>query len=369
MKKICLINYTGSKGGGAMYTLELTEGLVNQGVPTVAIISSLNEDLEQWKKMKLEKLVVIDTYANPAQLMKNSLWWHKKRKQIKSELADYEISQIIVPMITFWTKRINQIYKNAQTLVTLHDPIAHSGDKNKRALQLFGETTILNKADYIIVLSSMFIKHVEDKYNKVGKVIHIPMGTTNLYKKLPNKINTAIYNEKNINFLFFGTISQYKGIEVLAKAYRTVTEVEKNVTLTVAGSGDFSKYEESYKDLPNVTVYNRWIRNEEVESFFNNETVIAVLPYLDATQSGVIPLCIAYGIPIVASNSGGIVEQLNEYDTGILFETGDEKELAAAMLQLATSRQLREEHQRKAIDNAKKFNWDVVAEKFISLFE
>lgn len=368
MKKVCLINYTGSKGGGAQYTYELTLGLVNQGVPTVAVISALNEDLNQWKKMKLEKLIILDTYANSRELIINSLWWSKHRKQIKAELTGYEVTQIIVPMITFWTKRINRLFRDAQKIVALHDPIAHSGDKNKRALQLFGETSILNNADYIIVLSNMFIDFVEQKYNKNGKVIHIPMGTTNIYTDLPNKINTLIYDESKINFLFFGTISKYKGIEVLADAYRMVTEKVQNVTLTIAGSGDFSLYTKAFENLPHVEVHNRWIVNEEVESFFNNETVVAVLPYLDATQSGVIPVCVSYGVPIIASNAGGIMEQLNDYDTGVLIETGNATALADAMLRLVEDTKLRKKQRQSANENAKKFNWNNIAKKFLSLF-
>ena len=73
MKEVCLINFTGSKGGGAMYTIELTKGLIHQGVPVVAVVSSSNEDLAQWRELKLKKLVIINTYATSVELVKNSL--------------------------------------------------------------------------------------------------------------------------------------------------------------------------------------------------------------------------------------------------------------------------------------------------------
>lgn len=369
MKEVCLINFTGSKGGGAMYTIELTKGLINQGVPIVAVISSLNEDIAQWKELKLEKLVVIDTYATPVELIKNSLRWNSQRNKIQTELKGFEVSQIIVPMITFWTKRINNLFKDAKTIVALHDPIPHSGDKNKKAIQLFGETAVLKKAEYIVVLSSMFIDYTEKKYSKKDKVIYIPIGTTNTYKNIPDKIQSVNYDDNKTNFLFFGTISHYKGIGILAKAYRKVTEKNSNVSLTIAGSGDFSKYSEDFSVLPHVDVHNRWIKNEEVESFFNHESVVAVLPYLDATQSGVIPVCIAYANPIIASKTGGIVEQLNQFETGILVEVGNSDALADAMLYLANDKEARSEHKRTAEENAEKFNWDNIGSQFAALLK
>lgn len=367
MKEVCLINFTGSKGGGAMYTIELTKGLIHQGVPVVAVVSSSNEDLAQWRELELEKLVIIDTYATSVELVKNSLWWRKQRNEIKSELKEFKVTGIIVPMITFWTKRINNLFKSAKTVVALHDPIAHSGDKNKKAIQLFGETAVLKRAEYIVVMSSLFIDYTEKKYAKKDKVISIPIGTTNTYKNLPAKIQSVNYDANKTNFLFFGTISHYKGIGVLAEAYRKVTEKNSKVSLTIAGSGDFSKYAEQFSNLPNVDVHNRWIKNEEVESFFNHETVVAVLPYLDATQSGVIPVCIAYANPIIASKTGGIVEQLEQFETGILVEVENADALADAMLHLATNKEARFEHKRTAEENAEKFNWDNVGRQYAEL--
>lgn len=367
MQDVCLINFTGSKGGGAQYTYELTEALVEKNVPVVAVISSENEDLVKWKQLPLVKLVVIDTYTSVVELAKNSLFWRGQREHIVNELASYNVTQIIVPMITFWTKRINGLYPEAKTIVVLHDPIAHSGDKNKRALQVFGETSILKKADKIVVLSQIFKDMVERSYNKKDQVVQIPMGTTDLYNKIEDKVETPNYDNDKVNFLFFGTISKYKGIEVLAKAFRRVREAMNNVTLTVAGSGDFSLYEEGFQGIPDVTIYNRWILNEEVESFFKDETTVAVLPYLDATQSGVIPICIAYGVPIIASNAGGMVEQLEQYQTGIMVEVNNDEELAQVMIDMASKPELLQEHKASALANREKFSWSRIADEFIQI--
>lgn len=370
MKDVCLVNYTGSKGGGAQYTFELTVALLEKGIPMVAVIASHNENLDAWRQLKLEKLVVIDTYKTPKELIMNSLQWGKVKKQIKMALGEYHIKNIISPMITFWTRRINQIFPKANSIVVLHDAIAHSGDKNKKIIQLFGETDILKRADYVVVLSQIYTDLVRNKYRKkTDQVVQIPLGTTNLYKNIENKIQTPEYDTSKINFLFFGTISHYKGIGVLADAYKEVAQLADNVTLTIAGSGDFSKYESAFEGLPNVAVHNKWILDEEVESFFADDSVVAVLPYLDASQSGVIPLAVSYGVPVIATETGGIVEQLNTYETGVMVPPNDSGALAEKMLVFATQPQLLQDQKKLAIENKDKFTWSEIAEQFKHLIK
>lgn len=369
MKTVTLINYTGSKGGGAQYAFELTQALCQQGRPLVAIISDQNEHLDQWQTLPLEKLMIIPTYQTVLQLLKRSLLWQAQKQMILEGLRDYRISQIISPMITFWTKRINQLFPEASSIVVLHDPIAHSGDRNKRALQVFGETKLLKEAKEIVVLSDVFVDYVEQQYNKHGKVHKIPMGTTQVYGQLAHKIKALTYPHDKVNFLFFGTISKYKGIEVLLQAYQKVIQTVDNTSLTIAGSGDFSPYADFLPEDQEVRVVNRWIANEEVESFFADDSVVVVLPYLDATQSGVIPIAVAYERPMIISDTGGLVEQAQSYNTGILVKAGDVTALAQQMIEIAQNPSLRQELRQTAHINKTANSWQAVANSFIDLLD
>lgn len=89
-----------------------------------------------------------------------------------------------------------------------------------------------------------------------------------------------------------------------------------------------------------VTVINRWIRDDEVESIFTGKNLIAVLPYTDATQSGVALVAMNYGVPVIASDTGGLSEQVEDGVTGILVRPGDSRELAGKMAMLMEDRQL-----------------------------
>ena len=59
-----------------------------------------------------------------------------------------------------------------------------------------------------------------------------------------------------------------------------------------------------------------------------------VLPYKDASQSGVIPIAFAYGKPVLATRVGGIPEQIIDGENGILIEPNNENLLAEKIIEL-----------------------------------
>lgn len=86
---------------------------------------------------------------------------------------------------------------------------------------------------------------------------------------------------------------------------------------------------------------------------------------MDATQSGVIPIAYEYETPIIASNTGGLKEQLNDGKIGLLFEPGNALELANKMEYIMDNNN---EFYRQAelIRNFRKnLNWNVLAKKLL----
>lgn len=131
-------------------------------------------------------------------------------------------------------------------------------------------------------------------------------------------------DKKTINFLFFGRIEKYKGIQLLAKAYKELVQTHSlNITLTIAGSGNLAEYREEFRNIPNVTIINRYIPDNEIGQYFSIPNTIVVLPYIDASQSGVIPIALEYNTPIIASETGGLKEQLNNGEIGIFCKVND----------------------------------------------
>jgi glycosyltransferase involved in cell wall biosynthesis len=92
----------------------------------------------------------------------------------------------------------------------------------------------------------------------------------------------------------------------------------------------------------NFIIYNGWVSQEQTEELFARASVIA-LPYIEATQSGIVPTAYAYAKPVVASNVGGLPSQVDDGRTGFLVPPGDVEALADRIVQLLEDRELRKQ--------------------------
>ena len=339
----------------------MTKALCELGLPVVAVLSDQIENLSFWKHLPLEKLILIPTYHNIAEAVKGTLFFSfKQKKTIKAELSMYNIKYIYCPMGAFWSNAINKIFPNATTGIVIHDPTPHSGDKLKSIFL----KDYYPEYDFLFVHSKQFVDYVRRKYNKPTSFIQL--GNHDIYKYCENKINVIDYNPNKINYLFFGRISKYKGLDILGKAFKKLyNDLGDTVTLNIIGSGDFSPYSELYKSLPNATIINRWIKDEETESAFVGNNLICVCPYIDATQSGVCIVAMDYGVPIIATKTGGLEEQIVDGDTGLLVSPSNVDELYKAMLRLAEDKSLRNHIISKQKETMATMGWDVSAKQLI----
>ena len=369
MDKTILINYTGRKGGGPIDAIEMTKGLMHHGCKMIAVLSENIENRKAWEQLSLEELIFIPTYNTKPEFALRTIWFYiTGRQQLAKRLEKYDIDVIYCPMVTFWTKMINDVVKAKEVIVVAHDPVPHSGDKYAKFDFIFSPDACYQSASKIIVHSKRFVSYVEEKYQKQGKVFYIPLGRHTCYHFSPDHVMHT-YNPKQINYVFFGTISRYKGVGVLMEAYKKVCSRLKNISLSIYGSGDFSVYQKQAEELSNVTIVNRWILEEEVAGIFHGENLITVLPYLDATQSGAVLVSMDFGVPIIATNTGGLSEQIEDGVTGVLVEPGNADELADAMIQLAEDK----EKQKRIAENVKEYlhsiEWDELAAKLIEYME
>jgi glycosyltransferase involved in cell wall biosynthesis len=325
-----IVNYTGRKGGGSVYAYEMTKGLLENGCQVYAILSKDIENREKWESLGLKETIFISTYNSISTYIINTVYFKLFYKyKIKKQIKQIEFDAIYIPMIQPWTSTINSICKSRKKIITLHDPKPHSGS-NKFFNYICKKT--VKEADEVIILTDKFKEYTANYYKKEKKHIYvIPHGVFDYYNKIEKKEKDFTYDSKKYNFLFFGRITKYKGLEILAKAYLKLSQEYNNITLTIVGSGDFSPYKKIYSGLNNTKIINKWINDEEVGSFFEGDNIITVLPYIDATQSGVVPIAMEFRSLVIASNTGGLSEQIVDNKTGYLFESGDSESLYKKM--------------------------------------
>lgn len=132
-----------------------------------------------------------------------------------------------------------------------------------------------------------------------------------------------------VRLTFVGYMGHHKGVELLVEAFAGTPENDR-LFLNLVGNGELRKpLTERVKELGIAGRVKFWkkVPNERICEVYT-QTDCLVLPSLWPENHPVsINEALAGGIPVIASNSGGIPELVTHCKTGYLFEQGDQAEL------------------------------------------
>lgn len=266
-------------------------------------------------------------------------WWQLCRK-VRAEAPDLLILQWWVPYwtpcLTFvsrWIKRNTSI----RVLYICHNVVPHDGGGTlDRRLAM----TVLRRGDAFIVHSD------QDRYRLLAllpraKVIkaHHP-SYVELANQSGGEVTATLRRELALPegqpiLLFFGFVRPYKGLEYLIQALPLVLK-ELPVHLLVVGEfwtapSFYREYAREFGVEANMTLVNRYVPNENLQPYFDLGEVV-VLPYISATQSGVVQLAFGFGKPVITTRVGGLHEVVEEGQTGLIVPPQDERALAEAIV-------------------------------------
>jgi glycosyltransferase involved in cell wall biosynthesis len=358
MQRRVLLWHWGRYGGGPRYTYELARALARRDdVLTHLSYSRQSEFADAFAALPVATFPV-DTYTSLPQAMISTLRLPWLRRRFAAYLVEQRIDTVVCTMGHLWNVAVAPVIAptGALYLLTLHDSVAHSGEESRsRAFHLKRE---LAMTDGVITLT----RHVRDQ------LITLHGYPTDRNWILPHGVflspqaGRRSYPEKKFRILFFGRILLYKGFDLLVDAYeRLAAHHGARLTLQVAGKGDLSPFKERLDRLPNVTIRNEWIPEDELPALFAQADLV-VLPYREASQSGVVPTAYGAGLPVVATPVGGLVEQIEHGVTGLLTSAVTGEAVAAAVSMVIDQPALYERMSAAAVDHAKHaLSWDGIA--------
>lgn len=124
--------------------------------------------------------------------------------------------------------------------------------------------------------------------------------------------------------LFFGLIRDYKGLDLMLKAYADSRFRKMNVKLIVAGefySGSDKYFElEKQLGLEGMIVWKSdFVPDSEVRFYFGAADII-VQPYKSATQSGVTQIAYHFEKPMLVTDVGGLAEIVPDGKVGYVVQ-------------------------------------------------
>lgn len=238
------------------------------------------------------------------------------------------------------------------TVLTVHDPLGHPGSPELTRGEDWAFRRWFRRADGFVVHGRALVEELEPIVGRDRRIVVIPHGATLDSEPLPRP--------EAPNVLLFGRLEQYKGVEVLVEAMPLVWEQRPDARLVVAGEGEAARL---VPDDPRISLIARYIPEREVDTLLA-EASLVILPYTQASQSGVGTLAIGRGIPVVVSDLGVLPELA--YDSSFVFEAGNRHALADTILRhLDHGAEVR----RSVLDHAHAhFSWDHAAQLTTELY-
>lgn len=254
----------------------------------------------------------------------NPFSWISTTKAINKYKPDVLIVAYWMPFVAPALGMVcSLISKKTKVVALVHNAIPHE----KRFFDKSFAKSFFKKCDSFIVLS----EPVKDDLLKLipkANVLVTPHPIYDQYKERINKSEACqslnIDPEKK-NLLFFGLIRDYKGLDLLIEA---MSFLDDSYQLIIGGEcyGSFQKYQELIDKSPfkdNIKVFEQYIPDDMVTTLFSASDVL-ILPYRDATQSGVVAIAYQMEMPIIATNVGALGETVLTSSTGIVVDVSAE---------------------------------------------
>lgn len=234
-----------------------------------------------------------------------------------------------------WFNPLLWFMRGCPVVVTVHDPTPHVGDRLGRKTPQIVADLAYRRANAVVVHNEQMKGEMTKRGTAADKVHVVPTvirGNAEAGDGVPEPGNVV---------LFFGRIWPYKGLEYLIRAEPLIAAEVPEVRIVIAGAGeDFARYRRMMVHPERFEVLNEFIPFDDTARLFQRASVVA-LPYIDATQSGVIPTAYNFGKPVVATTVGGLPSMVDDGVTGYLVEPRDVEALAAAIVRLLKDPSLR----------------------------
>ena len=218
---------------------------------------------------------------------------------------------------------------NKKTIVHLHS-FSPDTSINSKYSKLY--KWIFTNADKVIVLSEYWRQEVEKSCGKLNSISVVYNPCTKLIKK----------NIEEKYILFAGTLNGRKGYSDLIKAFANIKD-RKGWKLVFAGNGEIPNARAKSLELGinSEVEFLGWIDKEQKESVFSKAGVFCLPSYAEGFPMAVID-AVSYGIPVLTTPVGGILDLFQNQISALIFNPGDVASLSKAIEKIISHKDLRE---------------------------
>lgn len=271
---------------------------------------------------------------------------------VENRAWKYKYYQIPIRVITKFDPDLIHIHENGEMLslaillkfhkipivLTVHDVKPHPGfDSKMKMRRKIIRELLRRRASAIHLHSNSLGKLFCQMYPFKNERVHIiPHGVLDLFTTWKrNDIEKEPYT-----CLFFGRMEKYRGLDNLLTIADKLKKMLPKCRIVIAGTGtEFSRYKKAFDSLGNCEIHDRFIPDSEVARFFQRACCI-LLPYHEASQSGVLAVALAFSRPVVATDVGAIKELIQDGVHGRIVPANNMKHFADATVNILTNEEV-----------------------------
>ena len=247
-------------------------------------------------------------------------------------------------------------------VLTAHDVLPREASFGQRAAQ----KRLYAQMDAVIVHSAHGARRLREEAGVPAERIHvIPHGAFDHLAALEaGPLPDGLTRGRRPVVLFLGLIRPYKGLDVLLDAWRRLSP---DAELWIAGMPRMDVAALRDASPSSVRWIPRFVSDAEVAALFRAADV-AVLPYREIDQSGVLFSALAFGTPMILSDVGGFPE-VAATGAADLVAAGDAGALAGALGALLADPGRRGEMAAAArAAAAGTYSWDDIARRTLEVY-
>ena len=263
---------------------------------------------------------------------------------------------------------ITASYCNKPYLVT-----GHGGDVGELNKHIFYKLKkrCLNKASAVTVVSAHLNKILQNLYGcRTANII--PMGCNTAYFNPSHRINNMFEQGNQKVVLFVGRLAEKKGVAYLIKAMQHV-----DAKLVIAGSGPLERSLKESADqlgLASKIIFLGPKNHLELKNIYASADIF-VAPSITAKSGDiegfglVILEAMASGLPVIASNSGGITDIIQHGVNGMLAEEKNSRQIGNFINQLLEDKEYYEKLSSASLKTAEAYDYSVIADQYHTIIE
>lgn len=286
---------------------------------------------------------------------------------------------------------------NIPIVTTVHTTIAIQRAATKLSQKNFSN---MERSEKATILAYPFLRLSEEIYYRRTRLFISPSNwmkqrlkdSFHIYSDIPVIPNSVDLNDyrlidsdearnlfpiKNLEgkkiILFVGRLLAMKGVDTIIEAIPSILKQNnlRNLVFVFVGPGDRERYLRMAraKGVDSSCFFTGPLSRETVILLMRNAHLLVAPSFIENSPYTILE-SMACGLPVIATNVGGVSEIVKDGYNGVLLDLNSSKEIENLVLSLLNDESLLRNLSQHAVETiAKKFSWSVNLEKYLDVYE